>query len=415
MILLIVILFIELFLIKRIVKFYLLSQIHLYLLFYIISISLSVVYYYFYDYKISLFDLDSIQSKFFLEAIKFHILGLVAFCFGVLIYYDFVSKKTKRFFNQSFSKVLFVKYKLPNKINGVLISLFVIIIILYGLTYGSQIFYRETYLIDKSRTLQTLNKLLGFVSTVLLAMLFDKKKLLSILAFLVILIFATGTGSRISFLYLVIYVILIFQSKGDTLRNKITLFANLIVAFFFLSYIMTLRGLESHGIYPYISSLFSAQNKLYDSIKFNVYYSFIFGVFVSAKTMVLNESNWGNIIVSLNPLTGNIAGWYDIAGKMRIYPIVPYSSNGEVFTMGYFFTFIFYSILGCIVAYFDFKTRLFFSMGKRMQGFLVVILFVMYIVYSFEYNLRSSFRYIYYTYILLLFLKLRIRKTKNVN
>lgn len=402
----------EIFIIQKIVRFYLLSQVYLYLFFYIIAVVLSTLYYYFYEDKISLFSLDFINNELFVETLKYHILSLIAFSLGVIIYYDLVNKKVKLLFNQSFSRVLYFRYKLPDKTKWVIVGLLFLIMTLYALTYGGKIFYREEYLISNYRALQTLIKLLSFITAVMLGVIYTENKKLSVLAFLALLIFTVGTGSRISFLYLIVYVILVFQAKGNTFKNKLTLFINLIVSFLFLSYIMTLRGNDSHGIYPYLLSVFEDKSKLFDSVVFNIYYSFIFGIFVSAKTMITNIPDWNNVIISLNPITGDLAGWYDISNKMRIYPIVPFSSNGEIFTMGKLFTFVFYLFLGIITTYFDYKTRSFFSIGKRVKGFIIVILFILYIVYSFEYNLRSSFRYIYYIFFMILIFSLRIKKIK---
>lgn len=407
-----VLLCIELYFISKIVKFYILSQVYLYLLFYLFTIVLTSLYYYHYDNKVSLYDFDFITNKLFLETIKFHLMALVAFAFGVIVYYDLSRKNKKLLLNKSFSKVLFYKYNIPDKTKVVIYVLFTLIILLYSLTYGLSIFYRENYLISDGRALQTITKLLSFILSILLAFIYPKRKTLSIVLFIILMFLTIGTGSRIGFLYFVIYVFLIFQSNGNTLKNKAILFFNLIVSFFLLSFIMTLRASEDHGVFPYVASLFSEKSTLLQSLNFNIYYSFIFGIFVSAQTIVLNIPDWNNIIISLNPATGNMAGWYDIAENMRVYPIVPYSSNGEVFTMGYGFTFLFYFILGLIVSYFDYKTRLFFSLGKRILGFIIVIMFLLYIVYSFEYNLRSSFRYIYYICILLFLFSIKIKKIK---
>lgn len=412
MIFLIVLFCFEMFLVYKIVKFYILSQVYLYVLFYLFTLVLSSLYYFYYEDKINLYNFDSIKNDLFIQTLTFHLFALTAFLAGVIEYYDFSKKIKKLLFNQSFSNVLFFKYNLPKKINIGVSFLFFLIIILYASTYGIRIFYREEYLIEDGRALQTITKLLSFVLSILLAFNYSKNKYLSVFAFLILILLTMGTGSRIGFLYFIIYVFLIFQSQGNTLKNKIILFINLIFSFLFLSFIMTLRIGDAHGVFPYLATLFDSRGELYDSLIFNIYYSFIFGFFVSAKTILLNTPNWGNIFISLNPLTGNMAGWYDIAKNMRIYPIVPYSSNGEVFTMGYGFTFLFYFVLGTIVSHFDYKTRNLFAQGKRITGFIIVVLFLLYIVYSFEYNLRSSFRYIYYIYILLFIFSIKFKKSK---
>lgn len=408
-----VLLGVEILFIKKIVKFYMLSQIYLYLMFYIITIVLTSLYYYHFDDKINLYKFDEIKNGLFIETIKFHLMALVAFGFGVIVYYDLSNKSKKLLFNKPFSKVLFHKYILPKKTKTIILTLFIIIILLFLLTYGLGIFYRDEYLTSNARALQTITKLLSFVLSILLAFSYIENKFLSVFLFIILMLLTLGTGSRIGFLYFVIYIFLVFQSKGNTLKNKGILVLNLVFSFFLLSFIMTLRLNDQHGVFPYLAMLFAEKNELLQSLNFNIYYSFIFGIFVSAQTIVLNVPDWNNIFISLNPATGAMAGWYNIAENMRIYPIVPYSSNGEVFTMGNGFTFSFYIILGAIVSYIDYKTRLLFSIGRRVFGFIIVIMFLLYIVYSFEYNLRSSFRYIYYICVLLFMFSIRIKTKKQ--
>ena len=131
--LLIIILCVELLLIKKTVKFYMLSQTYLYLGFYLFSIVLTTLYYYFYEDKISLYKLDFIENKLFIETIQYHLLGLIAFSLGVIVYYDLTKRKERIFLNRSFSEVLFFKFKLPNKMSQIIWIIFLIIIVLFGI------------------------------------------------------------------------------------------------------------------------------------------------------------------------------------------------------------------------------------------------------------------------------------------
>lgn len=383
-------------LITRVVKFNIISPIYIYLMFYIIALGLSVPYYYYFEDKVSLYNFDFITTEQFDLAVTYHLIALIAFCIGVLIYYDFSRVKTKLLLNKSFVKSLFINPNIQVNILPAIHVIMFIIILFCGITYGKQIFYREMYLVDGNRTLITLFKLLSFVATLMLSIVFRKNKVIALFYFTTIMLIGIGTGSRLAFVYLAVFALLIYQTSKNTTKDKIILVLNIMLSFIFLSFLMTLRMLPDHGILPYLSSVFNNSKAVGDSIVFNTYYSFIFGVFVSAKTLMENMPDWNNILIAVNPVTGNMAGWYEIAPNMRLNRFAPMSANGEVFTMGKTFTFIFFTVIGVIFTYFETQMRKFFKNKKRVIGFIIALLSILFVGMSFEYNLRSTMRYIYY-------------------
>ncbi|MGJ8683041.1 MAG: hypothetical protein ACSHWW_00360 [Nonlabens sp.] len=383
-------------LVMRVVKFNIISPLYIYLMFYIIALGLSVPYYYYFDDKVSLYNFDFISSAQFDLAVTYHLIAMIAFCVGVLVFYDFSSSKSRLLLNKSFAKSLFLN---PNVQINILPAIHVImftIILFCGITYGKEIFYRNIYLVEENRTFITLFKLLSFVATLMLALVFRKHKWIALFYFTLVMLIGIGTGSRLAFVYLAVFALLIYQTSSNKAKDKLILVLNMVIALIFLSYLMTLRMLPEHGIVPYLSSVFSNSKAVGDSLVFNIYYSFIFGVFVSAKTLMENVPNWNNILVAVNPATGNMAGWYDIAKSMRLNRFAPMSANGEVFTMGKTFTFIFFTFIGAIFTYFEVQMRIFFNKKKRVIGFIIALLSILFVAMSFEYNLRSTMRYIYY-------------------
>lgn len=378
------------------------SPIYLYLIFYSLTIILSTLYFYYYEDKISLYNFDSIKESFFIKIINFHLLALIAFCIGVFIFYDFSKKRVRQLYNTSFSKTLSLKYEIPNSFYPLIHTLLAIIVFLCAFSYGNKIFFRENYLIEKNTTFITLMKLLSFVAILVLGLIYRKRKILSIVYFFIIITIAIGTGSRQAVIYSIVYTLLIYMSSKTKFIDKIVLSFNVLLSFILLSYLMTLRSLEFHGLHPYILSLFDDSEKLTASMSFNIYYTFIFGIFVSAKTLAENLPVWSNIWISLNPLPGKWVGWYEIANNLRANIYAPYSANGEVFTMGKIVTFIFFTLTGIILSYFEFRIRSFFSKGNRIFGFLIALFCVLFIVFSFEYNLRASIRYLYYAFFIIL-------------
>ena len=412
--LLVILLLFLLFIVNRIVKPFLLSPIYLYILFAVLSITVTVIYHYVFDPKISLFNLDYVSSNEFIAVIKLYLLALIAFLIGVIIFYDFSKKTTKISFNTSYSKQLFFKYTLPSNLNILINVLFIVIVVLYLITYKKGFFIRQDYLPETSRIFTILIKVLTFIEVILLGLLYHKNKIISAVLCVFLILLSLSTGSRSVFLFFVLYVSLVFISGGNTLFNKLRFGLHLLFAFVFLAYIMTLRTLESHGLIPYLKSIFSSEQSIVDGIIFNIYYSFIYGVYVTIETIKSATLDWHILWVNCNPLPGKLAGWYAYADTMRINIYVPYSLHGRVFKTGVFFSIVFFFVIGLIFAFFETKVRYFLSQGNRILAFVIVILMMLHIVYGFEYNMRAAMRYIYYAFFVVLMIYLTRQVIKNL-
>jgi len=401
MIVLILLLIFELYLLNRILKYFVLSPIYLYVIFSLVSLILSVGYYYYFENKFSLFNLDNVSEDAFLSAIKMYIIALISFLAGVIVYYDLLIKEQKKQYNKSYTNSLFFKYKVPNKTTIVAKSLFFLIILLFFITYGKEIFLRSEYLPETNRGLTIIIKILSFIEVIILGIIHRKHKLLSNTYFILLIIISLGTGSRSVFLFFLIYISLLFISQGNTLLNKVKFSFNIFLAFVFLAYIMQLRGLDSHGIIPYLESIASSKGEFIRSFLFNIYYSLIYGVFVTIKTIETSQLDWNIIFISINPLPGSIAGWYDYAEDMRINSYAPYSLHGRVFRTGTIFTIVYFFTTGFIFSYMEKKVRSLLNKDKRLLAFTIVLILILYIVYGFEYNMRAATRYIYYAFFII--------------
>lgn len=402
MIFLFLLLAFELFLLSRVLRYFLLSPIYIYVLFSLATIFLSLGYFYYYEDKFSLFNLDYVPEKVFLETIKLYIIALIVFLSGVLIYYEASKKKIRILFNKSYTDSLFVKYKLNKSVTTIAISIFFLVIILYFLTYGKGLFMRKDYLPDTHRGLTILLKVFTFIEVILLGLIYSKNKTLSSILFILLITISISTGSRSVFLFYILYVCLVFISEGNNLFNKTRFLLHLLVGFVFLAFIMQLRKLDSHGLFPYIGSIGSSSTDFVRKIVFNIYYSFIYGVFVTIGTIKKSNLDWNIIFININPLPGSIVGWYDYAEKMRINFYAPYSLHGRVFKTGLVFTVIYFFITGLIFSYFEQRIRKMLNNNKRILAFLILMLLVLHIIYAFEYNMRAAIRYFYYAFFILL-------------
>ena len=183
MIILILLLVFELYLLNKILKFFLLSPIYLYVGFSILSLISTIIYFYFYENKFSLYNLDFVTEKAFLAIIKMYLLALLAFIFGIIVYYDLSIGRIRKLYNKSYTYSLFFKYEIP-KITVLIVKvLFFLILIIFFLTYGKGIFIREDYLPDVNRSLVVIIKILSFIEVILLGITYHKHKLISSLFF----------------------------------------------------------------------------------------------------------------------------------------------------------------------------------------------------------------------------------------
>lgn len=402
MLILIIFLLLEIYLLNRTLKFFILSPVYIYVLFSVTSLVLSVWYFYFFEKKISLFNLDNVSEPIFLSTITLYILALICFLTGFIFYYDLSSKKNKILFNKSFTNHLFLKYNSPKVFDTIAICISLLIVVLFYTTYGNGLFFRNNYLPDTNKFFTIFIKILIFLEMIVLGLIYKNNKILSSTLFIFIILLSISTGSRSVFLFYLFYVCFVFISSGNNLFNKLRFSLHLFIGFIFLAFIMQLRSLDSHGLIPYLSSILNSESRFIDNIYFNLYYSFIYGVFVTIGTLEKAKIDWYIILVNLNPMPGSLAGWYDYADKMRLNIFAPYSLHGRVFKTGYFFTIVYFFSIGVVFSFFEKKVRKLFIDNRRILAFLLLIFLVLHIIYAFEYNMRAAVRYIYYAFIVLL-------------
>jgi hypothetical protein len=412
--LLITILLFELYLLHRVLDYFLLSPVYIYVIYGVLCIVLTVLYYYFFENKFSLFGVDIVSSLSFLAAIRMYITALISFILGVIIYYDQSSKKTKKLFNRSFSDKLFLNYKVSKIILYFAIAIFVMIVFLFLITYGKGIFIREDYIPNRNKGLTIIIKILSFIETLILGCLYKKNKVISISLFLLFLLITLGTGSRTVFLFFILYTFLVFISNRNTLLNKVRFSIQILFSLVLLAYIMQLRQLPEHGVIPYLKSIGSSSQGFYRSFFFNIYYSFIYGVFVTIRTVEESQLDWNIIFININPLPGFLAGWYDHANNMRINMYAPYSLHGRVFRTGITFTIVYFFLAGLIFSYFEKAIRNLLTENKRIYSFVLTIILILHIVYAFEYNMRSAIRYFYYAFFIVFVVYIFKQVKKNL-
>lgn len=176
-----------------------------------------------------------------------------------------------------------------------------------------------------------------------------------------------------------------------------------------------LRGLPMHGIEPYWAHLegFADFNGSWGSVYRNLLISF--GI-IGATAFQQDPLSAHVLAVSLNPLPGTWIGWYDVAPALRINTYTPFAGVGELGNHGILVAVLYFLTAGMILALFDRQIIRLLASNRQVLGLALIGLSVLFLLYSVQYNLRSSTRMLLYGLLVYMFLGLffSLHSTKEV-
>jgi len=387
-----------LYLVKRRTKFSLFSPLVLFYVFFLLSIIFSAAYHYWmpYSWKFNIANLDRITNAEFWMSIDVFVRMLIYFSVGALFYkYLFNVRKNRGF---KFD----IKIKLPpikiNYLVNTAWSLIILDVFLVYILYGKEIFIRDTYAVDYNKPglmlLEYSLLLLIFFGSIL----YKEKRGFSRAIAIFVTLLCIGFGSRMATIYLLVYYFIIFILYLNKKKKILYITFGLPFILLFFGYNISLRYCENHGLAPYFYLPFSGSSEILKKTIFNIYYTIIFGVFATFKTLVKYPVNYDYLWTSLNPSPGFLTDWYVIFKKLRINHYAPFAGIGEVFSYPNI-AFFFYFFIGMFFAHSERIVHKLFLNKKIVIGFILFLLTSAFIPYSFEYNLRSSVRFIYYAMI----------------
>lgn len=397
----ILLLLLLLFYYKRNVRIYYTTDI--FILFYFTVIISTVLYHYYVPnyLKFNLYNFDKITNKRFLMTLDVFVKMMIFFLIGTFTFKIFNNRKKS-------PKILTIKEKKKIKINYSLLSNILLMVlslnlILVFLDYGFELFYRTKYLPDKSSTFKTIYQVFFVLISFLAGFLFKKNKFISFASILLTLLIGLSMGSRFASVYLIIF-------SGTYVFTINSYKKRFLFLFFFIPFIVVFFGFnislrsetKVHGLFPYAKILYEKPYVIYEYTLKNIYYSLVFGFYATADTIKsYTFSSTNNLITCLSPLPGRMTNWYIIADKMRSNEFAPFTAIGELSKYKFFF-FFYYYILGYYFSFIDASVKKNFALKKYALPIIQILLIVMFVVFSFEYNLRSANRYIYYSMILFL-------------
>lgn len=380
-------------------KIFLLSPVDVFVLFFIGVLVSTVLYHNFYPRheKFNFFQFDFIGKNKFNRTFLVYIKMLLLFLIGVFLY-SFLNKSYFTLAKQRIKIINVQNINLnTNQISIVIFAIAIVCIVLVYIDYGSMLFYRVEYIPKDNSIFKIIYQNLFIVLCLLSGTLYRQNRSLALAVFFIAMTVGIGVGSRSATIYLVAFGLSysVFLNH-ERAKRFFVFFIPFVIVFF--GYNISLR-LESntHGLIPYLKATVSKPEILFKYTIMNIYYTFIFGFYATSETIhVYKNASISNLVTILNPLPGRLTNWYAIASKLRINEIAPYTAIGELAKYPLFSIF-YYSLLGYYFAAVDFFIKSQVLHKKYFWAVLQFLVLALYVVHSFEYNLRSSHRFIYYS------------------
>lgn len=208
------------------------------------------------------------------------------------------------------------------------------------------------------------------------------------------LVLFVGEGSRKMALLPILFALGAFIGK----RSRVTV-AGLVLAslasLILLRFALFVRMLPSHGLIPYLQSIpmLSTSGVAWDSALLNVLFSF--GI-VGASAFQVGSLDPAWFWTSITPIDGLAAGWYEIAANLRLNVYTPYAAVGELANYGAVYFASYFIIAGLLLGYMDLVVRRLTAAGYSVLALVPVGLSGLFLLYSIQYNLRSSTRFLLY-------------------
>lgn len=374
------------------------SPVDMFVLFFITVIVLNYLYiYYPEDQKFNMYNLDVLNEKKFCKQMNVFLRMMTLFLTGVLIY----TWRNKNFLKVSSKKIEIFNIENMTINNEVLKHVMLVLLclccVLVVFDLGFDLFYRVNYIPQKSSAFKSIYTILLIVLSILAAISYDKYRTASTLSIVVVLLIGIGLGSRMATVNLTVFVFTYsFLLKSKVAKFKYFLIWMPVIVLFFGYNIALRKESNTHGIVPYLGIIIDKPEVIFKNTLFNIYYTFIFGFVATSQTIKLYHENLSNLLTCINPLPGSLTNWYLFAQKMRINKYAPYTAIGELANFP-FFSFFYYIFLGYYFSLCDFYIKTLVIAKKYLAPAIVIILLDLFIMFSFEYNLRSSVRYLYYS------------------
>lgn len=411
----VLIFFLIFFFYKRKVVLYL--PVTIFVLFYSIVIILTLFYHFYCPsyYKFNLYGFDFIGQNRFYNTMDVFTSMIISFIFGTFLF-SILNKEKSNLKIKKNDLLKGFSFNIKG-LTTIIIILLVIGLLLVFVDFGNELFFRTKYIPTNSSSFKTIYQILFIIISFFTGLNYFKKKFFSLVTMFVLVLIGISIGSRFASIYLIIFGISFFITLKQRIRKVffLTWFTPFIIIFF--GFNISLRAeSNSHGLIPYLSVVFNKPEVIYEYTLKNIYYTLVFGFYATADTLnVYTFDSPDKLITCLNPLPGKLTNWYSLAKRMRSNIFAPFTAIGELARYKYFFYFYFITV-GYYFRYVEYFIIKSFNSKKYIFPILHILLLIMFIIFSFEYNLRSSNRFIYYSFFLFIISYiLKITYSRQIN
>ena len=219
-----------------------------------------------------------------------------------------------------------------------------------------------------------------------------KRALSLAVAFVYVAVFFSF-GSRRLALVPVVFALGAYAAKPVSKRLRAFLIVGVGVGIALLPLPLGLRSGGAHGLVPYFDILrggFSGVDIGFDSVLLNLLQG------VPAVAVTAFKQPAVPLWVSLNPLPGNLAGWYTVSGAHRLNVNAPYPALGELRNHSLLAMTLYFAVAGFALARADIAVRRLMAHGHELYALLLVSVSGLFTVFSLQYNLRTSTRFLYF-------------------
>jgi hypothetical protein len=300
-----------------------------------------------------------------------------------------------------------LKFSLSPQVQGWMLAGSTLPLLVTLVLTGEALFRRSLYIENavQDSGLAGLAGQLSIAAVILLGYLLGSlrspgSKLLAALIALGYLMAFFGSGSRRLAMFPLLLALGYLVARRTRL-SMLLLIVSIPASLYLVRVALFLRGLPSHGVIPYLDALpgLEAYAVGWDSILNNVLISFgIIGATAFQQPWISPEV----FAISVNPISGESAGWYDVAATLRINVYTPYAGVGELANTGLPYLIGYFLVVGVILGFLDLQVQRFLRDGLPMLGLATVGLTGLFVLYSVQYNLRPATRMLIYAIVVAL-------------
>ena len=341
--------------------------------------------------------------------LNFILISIVFLC-GTLLGERLFNSKKLVFNTSKYGKNIgIIAVAVDERSKGILISYILFILVSY-LYVGEPLWLRDYYHLSEvskteSEAAGSLMDLIGALAQLTIGMLPPtiryyinenniKVKVLNRIALFLSIVFLYGASTKMCAAVAFMYLLAGIMNNTGRFNKYSAIF--FIAPFIILTLVLDQRNRMSYGILTLFDSLDSLVGNPLDVLVFGLQ---IVGSAVSivAETKLDVNLSYSHLFIELSPLSGFAAGWYDIYDLRRLSFAVPYSALGTLAAYSYFYLFFYGIVYGITMV---FLGKVLSKIFGTEASIFVVLTSIFVCGMLGQYNLRSTTRFIYYTFLL---------------